>query len=346
MKPIKYFLSYLSLFITTAAFANSSDTCFNSCEQADCELGVNIYGDWLYWNTRACSLEYALPDGTSDDIIGTTKRVSPDWASGFRVGLQKQSCDNFVYGVRYTYYSNNSTSTTIDDVDGDLGAILVSPEKQFTSNRNIEFASGKYDVSLNVIDLEAGYKQEMCGSGSLSLFGGVKLAYIDQNFKTQYSEDNADRQGTESGNAVDIVQQKVDMNAYGLYFGFDSTVDLFCNLSLFARSSIGALVGQSNMQYKHEGQSGGNEFEVDIDLKDCCNRIVSVIDMSAGLQYSLCSYCNSNWIFKIGYDFNHWFNTSGFIMVNENNNGNQQWLDRYADSLGFDGPFIGIEGKF
>lgn len=316
------------------------------CEQDYCNLDVKVYADWILWKERSCDLDYTLPVNSNDDYFGRVEQVTPGRSSGIRVGLEKAACENWQCGLRYTHYNNGSSDTTIDTARGDLSAILVPPEKQYTSNSNIQYASAKQDLSLNVFDIEAGYSPDFCWCGELQFFGGIKIANIDRDFKAHYAENNSDRNGSLAENSVDIIRQKVDLKSCGLYLGVEASMDLYCNLGLFGRSSLGTLVGKVDQRFSHSGQSGGNSFEKDVKLKRDCSRLLSVLDLSVGLYYDLPCFCKSSWAIEVGYDLQHWFNVSNYFSVNENNNANQQWVEHSADGLGFEGPFIRLVGKF
>ncbi len=345
------------VFLGSALHANSylCDPCeCDPCECIEpttcideCGKGCVFFADWLYWSARKCQLDYALPfdDGVSpDETIGSTKRVCPDYSSGFRIGAHK-CCNDLWYGIRYTRFSNETSSSTVD-LDGDLAATRVGANEQDTDNGNIEYASAKYEVCLDVIDLEASCPTQWGSCVCVNLLGGVKLAYLDQKIKTHYAESNADREGTQTGNAVDKVDEYVDMDAYGLYFGFDANSLVCGKVSLFGRASLGALVGCFDNRYKLESQPGAQAFALSTNLKDGCNRLITNFDLSLGLAYDFCGPCSSNWFVKLGYEFSHWMNTSDFIRLNENNNGNENHIYNATDSIGFDGLFLSFEGTF
>lgn len=340
------FMNAALFVLPTMAAAGAADADYNCCQQERCGLDLKVEVDWLFWKERSCDLDYVVPIDSGDDYFGSVKSVCPERSSGFRIGIEKEICNKWLLGLRYTHFSNNTSDRTIDVADGGLAAILVPPEKQYTSNGNIEYAAASQDLTLNVVDLEASFSSGCSWSRDFHFFGGIKFANIDRDFKAHYAEDNSDRKGLESEHSVDLICQRADLSSCGLYLGLESSMDLYCNIGFFGRTSFGTLVGKVDQRFSHKGQSGGNDFETDVKLKRECHRLISVFDLSVGLYYNLPTFCNSDWSIEVGYDLEHWFNVSNYFMVNENNNANQVWLERSADGLGFEGPFIRLVGKF
>lgn len=322
------------------------DPCRVNCDQYCCDLGVEGWAEWLVWRVRKCDLDFAVPFDESDFIIGNTRAVEMDWNSGGRWGLFK-NFDCFQVGAKYARITLKNHKNSIDE-NGNLAATRLGEDNQFTTNGAIEYAYGRYDISYDVVDAEAAYVKEECDGFGARLFGGFRYARIVQDYRTRYSSNSNDPQGTRTIPFTNIfisnfdgVTQHVEMVGYGIYLGGSGYKDLACGFGVFGKASVGALIGHFDRSYKHEGHGiGVSSFTTNTYLKDNCNRLVNNLELAAGFQYRMEGICGNDLVIKVGYEFSHWYNTQDFMMVF---GGEDAAFDRHIDSLGFDGMTLKLE---
>ena len=334
-------LAITAALIPTFSYAIFDDSCCPPWSRSDdCATVVAFSGDLLNWRARKCELDYAIPYDGSDYAIGKLFSVLPGWNGGFRIGAAVGDPDGVMLGVRYTNFRDHTTSTTIYP-SGQLAATRINSLHRQTGDGQIRYAQGRYAVSLDRIEIEGTYHLPINEMSRATLFGGFKLAILDQKFRAIYAQDSEDI----DSNNIDRVFFKSNMDAYGLYFGVSGEQVICDGLGLFGKASVAALVGGIDRAVKMDGQSGGASFTTRVSLDDFCKRVVTNLDMAVGGYFSFCGVCHSFWTLKIGYDFSHWFNTSDFIGFR--NIGNNNFLfDRNSDSIGFDGLFVSLEAVF
>ncbi|MCB1180475.1 MAG: hypothetical protein KDK55_00440 [Chlamydiia bacterium] len=316
----------------------SNDCCYDDCCPSFCS-DWGVYADYLYWNTRRADLDYAVPWNQADSI-GKVSHVCPDYQSGFRVGILKDWCDLY-FDFRYTYYRNCQSSKTTNSAGGLAGTRIVGDFGQVTQGA-LAYARGKYELDYNVVDLLAGYRPNWCNCIDPYFFGGLKIAYIDQKYNTDYSTSI-----TPFSTGGVRVKEKVDMSAYGVDLGFGASYDLWCCLSFFGEFSYDVLLGKFDRRtcYTTIDTGGVNDVRAKL-CEDNCWRMVSVFNYRFGFSWdNIFSDCwCADLSLAIGYEFQHWFNVSDF--VDYINQGETITINRNMQSLGFDGLFVRAKVTF
>lgn len=328
-------------------YYNCNDYYDNSCGFSICDCDPcnewSIYSDWIFWRTRRCDLDYAFPSSGSTNFKGKVKSVDPCYESGFRVGLLKE-CGDVDFGLHYTYFSVSESDTTKDTENGFLARTRIGNPFATTFNAFIEFTKGDYDLNFNLFDLEAGYHTELTECLHGRLFGGLRFAFIDQDFDVLYAQEADKTDG--DGAPVDIVKHRWDMDAYGLYFGGKTTYSLNDCFSLFGSFSTGVLVAEFDRKFTFKTTNGSSPFEEKINLKDDCWKVVSNLDLALGIQYQLCNFCCTEWAISLGYEFHHWINTPGLLTYISGDTSDESHLDHNNEDLGFDGFFLRLGASF
>ncbi len=324
--------NFLFVAILSLTSVLTADECCDPCNGWDAHI------DYLYMKARNCHFDYAIPfDGTN--AIGSVKSLSPEYDSGFRIGFDKE-CDCFTYGVNYTWFRSNRTTTTTEPVTGDLAGTLLIDAYTAVTQATIDLARAKWDLDYDLVDITAGY--HLCSSECLdfSMFGGVKLAFINQDFEALYST-NVDITG--ATNTFDRVNQKLDMDAYGLQFGFNTDYNGWNCLGLYGLFSLDVLAADFDRTFRYTtSANGGLTTLTRADLKENCWDIVSVLNLGIGLKYRFQSCLDST--LSIGYEFHQWLGTPGFLK--HTNESGEVTFDRSLDNMSFDGLTIGFEARF
>lgn len=330
------FTCLLSTAATQADQCCQTDCCYtNEC----CDNGLDVYADWIFWRTRTCKLDYALPYDSST-AVGKVRSPDLGYDSGFRVGFAKE-CNCWIAGIEYTYYRSDA-SHTFKNADGHIaGTHIIDDNTVISQGSNIEFAKSNWCLDYDVVRLTLGRDLTFRNCINLNFFGGFNFAYIGQDFNNRYA--TAEDLTTAS---QDYVKEKISMDGYGISVGVSPEYQLSQCLSLFGSFSYDAYISNFDRSFKYYTSISGAELAEQVNLKDDCWGAVGTVNLTVALAYTqrdlFCS-CGDLTI-MIGYEFHNWFNSVGFLEY-QNESGEINF-DRYNESLGFDGLFVRLNGSF
>ncbi len=340
-------MNWKKLLIIGVALTSTSSLWSNVCDPWDLCDGWSVHTDWLYWKTRKCDLIYSW-DQIFDPItlesdtrpVGNGKKVKPEYESGVRIGLYKE-CNDWGFGVRYTHFCNDASDTSRDS-SFTLGPTLLHPSRlagalDFSEQDSVRFARSKYEVDLNIIDLEASKKWDVNCDGNASLFGGVKFAFIDQKRDTLYSRDTSPSSTSERSE----VKEKIDMGAYGPYIGAKGRWEVCNGFGVFGSASVGTLLGCFDRSLKEEDLKD-NRTDVDVDVDVHC--IVNHFEFAAGVDCRVCDFCCADLTISVGYEFHNWTDIPAWIKLVDD--GIDTTYAEQFGSLGFDGLFFRLNAAF
>ncbi len=329
-------MNWKKLLIIGVALTSTSSLWSDVCDPCDlCHDGWSVHADWLYWKTRKCDLIYVFDLRSQLPIRGKGKKVKPEYESGVRIVLYKK-CNDWDFGVRYTHFFDESD--TSKDSSNRLGPTLLHPTDLARVNNLVSFARSKYEVDLNIVDLEASKKWNVNCDGNSSLFGGVKFAFIDQERDTLYSKDTS----PSSNSKRSEVKEKIDMDAYGLYIGAKGCWKVCEGFGVFGSASVGALLGRFDRSLKEEDLKD-NRTDVDVD-DDGHYCIVNHFEFAAGVDYRVCDFGCGDWTISVGYEFHNWTNIPGWIRFVDDITTSA--ITEQIGSFGFDGLFVRLNAAF
>jgi hypothetical protein len=201
--------------------------------------GTNLFfiGEYLYWLASEDGLYYAqsgLINSGNVSFDGKLERVHPEWESGFRIGagftFPKEGYDVIAYWTRLETDADSSAK-------GSLLPLWAQPD--FPTITAASSASGKWNLSLNVADLEWGRSSWFGGHFSLRPFFGLRGTWIDQSLhnRTFYATTP-----TIMGNQ----HAKSNFHGAGLRAGADSRFELPHGFLVYGLASGSLLYGQFN----------------------------------------------------------------------------------------------------
>lgn len=234
LKNLSKALIPLSLMTMTSAFADSeiADNCCPTpccvpqpkkcidCEaynpqfyDLQCDWGVFVTADFLYWYARETNLEFAYQNGpgffeptslaTTRIWEVTTKHhyVKTKWDPGVRVGIGMNSqCDGWDLFLNWTYLHNHAKSTAtapfIPASDETPGFFIANPQlfgqvQPWTFGQineslfePVEFPviTGKWSLVFNQVDLEVGRKYWVSKCFVLRPYAGLRGAWVHTKF--------------------------------------------------------------------------------------------------------------------------------------------------------------------
>ena len=306
-------------------------------------VNFTVYGDWLYWKVRRCELDYVWPCSGVLVAEGKNHSVDPSYDSGFRVGVRADLC-NWDFGARYTRYHTDEKASVLD-LNGNIQPSRLHPAGNAQIGKNeLKFACTKYDFDYDVIDIEFGRKIDTCYCDQLRFFGGVKIAYIDQDLCTGYTE-NPDYQNGGSNIDAARVKERVEMDAYGLYAGGEGHWNICGCLGAFGRVGGGALIGDFERSVFEERV---DDATVIVDTHDCCAKMITNFEIATGLEFVFNTCFCGDWGIQVGYEFHHWGNMLDFIQFSGNDDTNEYpaTTDRNSEDIGLDGLFVRLSASF
>ena len=295
------------------------------------EPGWLIHADWLYWKAHRNGLDFAINDG-NDPLIGIfgpadVARIRPDHDSGFRIGVFRQSSSGLDFGVRYTNFESD-TSTSLADPDGVSLATRIHPDIAADVDTNVALATSSYDLDYELLDLETGYRLEINCDSSVRPFAGIRFAQIDQGLSTVYADE------LDLSDDVVLVSESMDMDSWGLYAGSEGQFGMG-RFQIFGRGAVGL----------HHARFDGQVTELDVDavdldlsVTDGDRRIVASLEAQVGLGYQVHESCRGGVDLQVGYDIQKWFNMADFVRFNDDVH--EQNLASNDSSLGLDGWFV------
>ncbi len=337
MKIFKLFFVCSFLFSAISLSADNCDTCNTS---DTCEILYSDWtfeADWLYWKARKCNLDYVGINDLPSSFVGKPSDVDLDYDHGFRLALFK-CCDCFSFGIRYYDYSTSESDTT---TKGNLAMSATRMNSKFFFRMqpgDMKFARAKYDLDFNMIDLEVSRNLVFCNNFFM-IFGGLKIAFIDQEMDTLYSEDIDNPRGDD----FVTVKECNDMQAYGLYIGTEGTWDYCDCFSFFGRLSFGSLLASFDRKFIEDSFEVANKFnDVDYKINDKC--FVYNFEYSLGIEYMICNLFCNDFLIRFGYEFNTFFGMEDFINFVDAQIPTK--TSRNNDTLGFDGFFLRLIYEF
>ncbi len=174
-----------------------------------CDWGVFVTCDFLYWYAAETNLEYAnliqytFQTPTDNGTVGAQygyvtqhKYLNTNWDAGVRVGVGAHTlCDGWDLFLNWTYFDNNihgsrsePLSTTTDEqfVDGLINGVndpwaAVDPIRNFTQVASPRVAA-KWSLIFNQMDLEFGRKFWLSKTMLVRLYSGLRGAWTHTNF--------------------------------------------------------------------------------------------------------------------------------------------------------------------
>lgn len=244
--------------------------------------------DYLNWDLRQRGTDFAI---TTDDSAvvgrGSVHNLDLDRNSGVRTSLGYRTRAGWELALGYTYFQTDGAASAAAPAGGNLWATRSHPARY--EEADTADASGEF--SYHVFDLEARYPLVRRCPVAVQIFGGLRWARIDQEFRVAY-------------NGADFINGQFSdvsgMTAYGLRLGAESQWRLNSSWSLFGNAAGSVLYGRFHTALLETNRAAA---ETVVDVRDDYDQAVPVIDAAVGVAWN-----RGPWEIRGGYELANWFN--------------------------------------
>jgi hypothetical protein len=273
----------------------------------NCE-GITLEADYLYWKAQEDGLIYAIkiPGWQAKQNITHVNNVylvehSPNWGSGFRVGLG----DNLPYdlwdlGFDWTYYNHRNTNHIHSDTNS---IIAVTAVKLFNSTDTftVSDASSAWHLRFSMMDLVMGRKFLFGDHFILRPSAGLKGGWINQTQSIQYSQLNTAAFGSLPHTRVKKIN---DFAGIGPELGIDMRWLLGHQFGIFGIMNTALLYGHFDIKTKFFFfDSPITNVPTLIDSK---NRLRPALQLLLGLDWEKC-FGGMKFGLGAGYELQYWW---------------------------------------
>lgn len=328
--------------------------------------------DYLYWRPSGDSLELGVEETISveSDYSGDnrvhTVQLDFDYSSGARIGaMHILPCDGWDVSLNWIIFNSDASaegvSTLAPGVASGVTPPVASTNTVFLNNFQHltnylygtpgtmtptptqmvllpDFAKGKWDLHLNLVDLELGRRFYLSPCLVARPFIGLRYASINQTYKVH---SYAQRVSTTSIAApfpaefVDDAKSKNDFSGFGVRAGLDLDYKFGCGISIYGEAAASLLYGEfdrsdkehADLIYQVSGVSGIVATPIDLDYHyhSKYRRSRAMTDLALGIRWEDCfSWCNCYHPFAVSLAWEH----HAFYNINQ-----FDYNHRYAFSL-------------
>jgi hypothetical protein len=286
------------LLLSSPLYASVCPSDVNSCCAPCSDLsGLLIGAEGLYWTANQHNLDYALDIGNDGFLAspGKTHSLNYDWNYGVR-GWFGIHCDGGEGRFVYTWIQVKAEGSTTNNPDSSLSALLIHPG---TERINALEAEGENSLEYQTLDMLYGNNLSFCCDKIwIRPFYGARALKIYQKLDVLYEGLDFEIPGE--------VTLRSKLLAAGINAGFDMQYKLEDHLGIYGGFGGSVLAGKVKAEQRQ--YIVGIISDTDISLDDNFNVCIPGYQFTAGLSWHFhcIDYCD--FVFKLGYEFSHWFN--------------------------------------
>jgi len=263
----------------------------------DCDInilpdaGPAVRGDWnafltadfIYWTVRQDGMAYAV-SGAGTNVSGRVHGMEWTWDPGFKVGLGVNlPHDGWSLFAQYTWIQtsiSDTTSQAVPEATPGNPAPITSLIPYWMTNGStpvLTKATAAWNVHYNNLTLDLGRNAYMSQYMKLRLFAGLHAAWIDQDYKVNYTPQTGDHR------RLDLSQ---DFWGIGLRTGMDNTFQFTKCFSFFADLALSLLWGEFDLSRKETSinPATGDSHTV-LNTGASPHTAEPVVNVAAGLRY-------------------------------------------------------------
>ncbi len=300
----------------------------------DVKDGADLFftADALLWRAAEDGLEFAeetFQDTNHDLDDGRVLNPDFKWKWGFRVGvgynMPHDGWDLYLNWVRFTSRDHRENRVN-PPVAIDMGLGDPAPGPGVTtmfanvgSNSangpitNIQKAKTRWNLKLNLLDLELGREFFVSKWLTLRPFTGLRSGWIDQKFNNRY----ALLLPTGADSTVFDIEQRCRFWGLGIRAGMNTLWSLGCGWGIYANAAISLLPGRFHVRYDQDSTqlppAVSVAIETDHDTKDHLSVARAITDLALGLRWDKLTCDEAYHIaFRIGFEQHHFFGQNQF----------------------------------
>ena len=299
-----------------------------------CDWGLYLTADYLYWYARECGLTYATKLLATEVLIGNslgdssnslvpTDAVNMDtkWQSGVRVGLGwNTDCDGWDFFAQWTgYWNDNSSSSSVALFDGlvpevDERALLPNyvaglPESSAgIAVESFEKVKAKWDFKMNRFDLQIGKRYWLSKCFTMRPYAGLGGIWTETDFVVNPEARTFLRNLEEDATETIIKKADIENSNWGAGFigGFQPTWQFAECFGLWADIGMALLWGElkeKNVQTSTR-TTGAGEQTYRIDYKNHYFCMNPILDLALGVRWET-YWCDQQFHFALDLGWEH-----------------------------------------
>jgi len=240
---------------------------------------LRFEADFLYWRATSGSVGLGYTDSFSEFTIAAPSLtapvadtvsfvdVKPKFEPAFRLGIS-HTCDCWDSGVYWTHFHSKETASSASNftpVTITQNAPVYTAFHPFwenVANSIPDTAKGVYNIDLDYVDLDIGYKYYVCHSLKVRPHAAIRILRLDQSYKYAASASRTGNIATFVGTAIidgglgassnvftSVSKAKNDFLGAGPLAGFDIEFDVGCGLSLFGKAAGSIVFGRDHRSF-------------------------------------------------------------------------------------------------
>ena len=268
------------------------------------DLEITLAG--FYWKPHQDGMEYAIESHVENTDAERYRLIDADfknpnfkWDFGFKLGLgYNTTCDGWDFGVLWTWFQGRADSHNEAEGEDNITLLaLWSAQTEETDPGLPLFATDietRWKLKLNLIDIALGRKFWNSPRVALRPHIGLRIGYIDQDFRIEY------KGGTWSdlnGNQVnDQVHLENDFKGAGLRAGLDTNWHFGCGWSLYGDFALSQIYGRFDVDHDEATRDTTPPFEkVNVlESKNSFRTTTLIVDVGLGVEYAAL-FCDCNY---------------------------------------------------
>lgn len=298
----------------------------------------SVWGEFLYLHATGVDMVHAQQQdgigGAGTVPFGLIGAVDPDYEPGFRLGGILGLSESSSFGVSYSFYESDSTSSVVAPIiaggGGAVGSLVHHPGAGITASAGPVDAD--YEIEFQLADFE--YRRLMVGDSQafINYSVGARYAHLDQDFI---------QRGIFAGGSAGELHTRTDVefDGAGALFGLEGETKFGRRgLSLYGNLGVSPIAGQFSSFYTMTNET------TDVQLANAVwkdDRFVTILDFEIGTAWTS---ANRLWRLSTGYTAAFWFNaitTPEFVGAVQADN-----YTGVGDTISFDGITARIERRF
>jgi len=281
---------------------------------------------------------------------------TPDfkWDFGFKAGLSYCSpCDGWDIGFLWTWYQGKASSH--NETEPEDNRTLISLWSEYASNLGlVTYASDistRWKLDLNLIDIKLGRNFWTSKYLSIRPYVGLRIAFIDQEFKIEHKGGSWSEIDFPSENIVsppfnNDVEQNNDFKGVGPHAGLDSTWNFGCGWAIYGNFAASIIYGRFSFDHDEKNQEAVAPYPKRKVLKteNGFHASRGILDLALGLQWtSMFCDCQYGFTAMLGWEHHLFFNQNQmwrvvriraeekFLLPPPNNTGENVFQERRGD---------------